>query len=374
MDGQAAIDLERPRSIPELLGESFDLFFRVPILFLALAAVVVIPWDAILLLVTDEGPLALGHAGFITNNLVTLAGFFFATPLISALHVHAVRELGGGRRPRLLPTFRQSLPALPVVVLATGVSGVAITLGFLALAIPGLLLTLIWAVVAQTAALDGGGWIDVLRSSADLTKGHRWNVFWLLAAAGVITIAPWLGLRAALGHSTTTVGSFAAGTALQVVLRSFEALVLAALYFDLKARQSIEVVEEPARTAEVEEGRSAGWYIDPSQPTRMRYWAGDGSGWSERTTKTPEATLHEWREQNWSEPAPPAMATTEHTGHFLDPDIYPDEDRPPGWYLDPDKPWRMRYWRTGARQGWSKETTKTPEKAQSEWTDLRWRR
>lgn len=72
--------------------------------------------------------------------------------------------------------------------------------------------------------------------------------------------------------------------------------------------------------------------------------------------------------------AGPAMTSSEHTGHSLDPDVYNDEGRPPGWYVDPDKPWRMRYWRTGEHEGWSKETTKTPEKAQSEWRDLRWRR
>ena len=106
----------------------------------------------------------------------------------------------------------------------------------------------------------------------------------------------------------------------------------------------------------------------------MRYWAADGTGWAERTAKTPKPMLREWQELRRTEPTPPAMATDEHTGHSLDPDVYTDEGRPPGWYVDPDRPWRMRYWRTGEHQGWSKETRKTPEKAQSEWRDLRWRR
>jgi hypothetical protein len=334
VDGQAAIDLERPRSIPELIGTSFSLYFRVPFLFLALAAVVVIPWEFGLLLITGDGPLALGGAGFITSNLVTLSGYFLAIPLISAFHVQAVREVGDGGRPRLIPTSRRSLPALPVVALATGISGAAITVGYLALAVPGLLLTVRWPVVAQTAALDGGGWTDALRRSADLTKGHRWHVLWLLLVAGLITLVPWLGLRAALGHTTTTVGSFAAGTALQIVTRSFEALVSALLYFDLKARL----------------------------------------GGSMRTAGMPKPLLREWQELRRTDPAPPAMATDEHTGHSLDPEVYTDEGRPPGWYVDPDRPWLMRYWRTGEHQGWSKETTKTPEKAQGEWRDLRWRR
>jgi hypothetical protein len=373
VDGQAAIDLERPRSIPELIGASFSLYLRVPVLFLVLAAVVVVPWDFAVLLITGHGPLSLGGAGFITSKLVTLAGYFLAIPLISAFHVHAVREVGDGGRPRLIPTFRRSLPALPVVVLATGISGAAITIGYFALAVPGILLTVRWPVVAQTAALDGGGWTDALRRSADLTSDHRWHVLWLLLVAGLITLVPWLGVRAALGHTTTTVGSFAAGTALEIVVRSFEALVSALLYFDLKARLSVEGVE-PLAADRVDDVGSAGWYIDPSRPTGMRYWAADNTGWSKRTTGTPKPLLREWQELRQTEPAPPAMAADEHTGHSLDPDVYTDERRPPGWYVDPDAPWLMRFWRTGEHQGWSKETTKTPEKAQGEWRDLRWRR
>jgi hypothetical protein len=115
VDGQAAIDLERPRSIPELIGASCGLYLRVPVLFLVLAAVVVVPYEFAVLLITGDGPLALGHDGFFTSQLVMLADTFLATPLISALHVHAVREVGDGGRPRLFPTFRRSLSTLPVV-------------------------------------------------------------------------------------------------------------------------------------------------------------------------------------------------------------------------------------------------------------------
>ena len=199
MDGQPAIELERPRSISELIGASFDLYFRVPILFLVLAAVVVVPWEFLVLLVTGEGPLALGHTGFITSNLVTLADYFLVTPLVSAFHVHAVREVGEGGRPRLIQTFRRSLPALPVVVLATGASGIATTLGFFALAVPGFLADGQMGGRRPDGALDGGGWIDALRSSADLTAGDRWHVFWVILVTGAITFAPWLLLRGPLG-------------------------------------------------------------------------------------------------------------------------------------------------------------------------------
>jgi Protein of unknown function (DUF2510) len=383
VDGQAAIEIERPRSIWELIRASIDLFFRVPVLFLVLAAVVMVPYEAIVLLVTGAGPLALGHTGFITSQLVSLANNFLATPLISAFHVHAVRQVGDGERPRLIPTFRQSFSTLAVVVLATGISWAGSTIGFLALAVPGFLLLTRWAVVAQAAALEGGGWTDALRRSADLTDGRRWHAFGLLLSVGVIALVPSLALSAAFGHKSTTVASFAAGTGLEIVVRSFGALATALLYFDLKARFRARAADPadtgpagtPSARADHADGDlAAGWYVDPSQPTRMRYWTADGEqSWSEHTAKTPKPLLREWEERRQAGLEAITMATDEHAGHSLDPGVYSDEGRPPGWYVDPDRPWRMRYWRTGD-QGWSKETTKTPEKAQAEWRDLRWRR
>jgi hypothetical protein len=367
VEGQAAIEIERPRSVWQLIGATVDLFFRVPFLFLALAAIVVVPYELVMLLLTETGPFARGHTSIIVNQLGLLADYFLVIPLISALHVHAVREVGEGGRPRFVPTFRQSLPGLVTVGFATGISWVATTLGFLALVVPGILLLARWAVVAQTAALDGGRWIDPLRRSADLTERHRWHAFWLIVVAGIIAAVPSFALGLAFGHKTTTIASFAAGTAIEVVTRSFEALAAALLYFDLKSRQEIEAAtpDDPKVPPTTVEGRAAGWYIDPSWPERMRYWAADGKGeWSKHTAKTPKAMLREWEEQD----------TDSHTGHSVDPGAYTDEDRPAGWYVDPDKPWRMRYWRKGEHEGWSKETTKTPPRVLENWRDLRWKR
>jgi hypothetical protein len=218
--------------------------------------------------------------------------------------------------------------------------------------------------------LDGGRWRDPLRRSADLTEEHRWHAFWLVVVAAIIAAVPSFGLGLAFGHGTTTVASFAAGTAIEIVVRSFEALAAALLYFDLKARRSIEAAtpRDPETPPATVEGRAAGWYIDPSWPERMRYWAADGNGeWSKHTAKTPKAMLREWQERENS-------GTEEHTGHSLDPGAYTDEERPAGWYVDPDKPWCMRYWRKGEHEGWSKETSKTPPRVQENWRDLRWKR
>ena len=318
MESGSINDFQRPRSVWELIGDTIALYRRFPVLFLILAAVVVVPYEVIVLVITGKGPLEFGQLGFLPRQLLVAIDSFLVTPLVSALHVHAVREVGDGGKPRLGHTFRRSLPTLPVVAIAAGVSSIAITLGDLALVVPGLILWAMWAVVAQTAALEPGSWIAALRRSAALTRGYRWHALGLLFAAALISAVPFLPLWFAFRHTGTGGASFIAGTALQVLLRSFDALVTALLYFDLKARPrggevgsglpewdpDIPVSEAPAGTGDpltpdgyTDADRPRGWYIDPENPGRMRYWAADNAKpvWSRRTAKTPKQTLAEWQ-------------------------------------------------------------------------------
>jgi hypothetical protein len=174
MDGQAKLELDRPRSIPEQLVAALALYRRVPVLFLVLAAIIVVPYELIVLAITHKGPFAQGQLGFINSELLFGIDSVLISPLVSALHAHAVREVADGGRPRLLPTVRRSLPTLFTVAIAAGVSSVAITLGAFVV-VPGLILWAMWAVAAQTAALEGGSWIDALRRSQSLTRDHRWH-------------------------------------------------------------------------------------------------------------------------------------------------------------------------------------------------------
>jgi hypothetical protein len=317
MAAQSDLKLDRSRSIGEMIVDSLALYQRFPVLFLVLAAVAAVPYELIVLAITGAGPFAQGHNGFVTSQLITVADSFLVTPLISALHVRAVRDIGDGSRPRLIPTFRASLRNLPVVIVAAGISSVAILIGSLALFVPGALLRAWWAAVAQPAALDGGDWKAPLRRSSDLTEDYRWHSFGLVFIAGLIAFVPSFGLGLIFGHTDTTAASFLAGTALQIVLRSFEALVIALLYFDLKARPrgrayrpeapewdpNVPVSEAPAGVGDPlapdgysDADRPRGWYIDPENPGRMRYWAaGNQPIWSQRTAKTPKQTFEEWQ-------------------------------------------------------------------------------
>jgi hypothetical protein len=99
-----------------------------------------------------------------------------------------------------------------------------------------------------------------------------------------------------------------------IPISSFIALAVGLLYYDLLARRAAEPFQVAARgTSEPESApgdpltplaytdasRPPGWYIDPENPGRMRYWL---DGWSTRTARTPYRTLNEWEKLSRSQP------------------------------------------------------------------------
>lgn len=80
MDGQAINEIERPRSAWRLIGATLVLYRRFPWLFLILAAVVVVPYDAILLVGRPGGPLH-GPVRGIVELVLFAADFFLVLPL-----------------------------------------------------------------------------------------------------------------------------------------------------------------------------------------------------------------------------------------------------------------------------------------------------
>lgn len=302
--------MSAPRSARQLVRAALGLYREYPLLFLVLAAGVIVPYEAIVLAATGSGPFAHGSLGFGTSSLLTLIELALVGPLVSALHVHAVSEALEGRDPRLASVARRGLQVLPVVAAAEIIAWLGILLGFLALVVPGIILSLRWYVVAQVAAIEHEGWLLALRRSRQLTASHYRHLIVFAIYVTLITSVPTLLVGFAFGHETTTVPSFLVGVALHVVTWSLSALAAALMYFDLRAR-----------------------------------WASAGPA-----------------------PAVPAGGDSQRVGQSWDLRRYSDQDRPKGWYVDPGSPDRMRYWKTGDSPGWE-GTTGTPKKVRREWEE-----
>lgn len=305
-----------PRSAHRLIAGAFGLYRRYPLLFLVLAAGVIVPYEVIVLVVTGEGPFAQSSLGIGTNLLLTLIEWVLIGPLVSALHVHAVAEVREGREPRLAPVARQGLRVLPVVAAASIISGLGIGLGFVALIVPGVILTLRWYVVAQAAAIEHEGWLPALRRSHQLTAGRYGHIFVFSIYVELIVGVPTLLVGLGFGHDSTTAASFLVALVLQVLTRSFGALAAAVLYYDLRFRREralagglggnpalpedgpsgVDHSPDPRKYSD--QDRPKGWYVDPSAPERMRYWgAGDPPGWG-GATRTPRKMRRVWQAQD----------------------------------------------------------------------------
>jgi hypothetical protein len=230
------IDLDQPRSVGEILAGTVRLYRRYPLLFAILALAVMAPYKLAVLGLTGYGPLGQSHLNVGVYWLLSLLDASLITPLISALHIHAVVAIGEGERPRLRVVWLRGLKVLPVVAAADIMTSAGIFLGFIALVIPGVLLALRWAVVSQAAALEDEGWLDAVRSSARVTAGHYWHVAGLLLLIAMVTGTVYFGARAIPLGSTSGLGSVVVGIAVYTVTASFSALTLALLYFDLRRR------------------------------------------------------------------------------------------------------------------------------------------
>jgi hypothetical protein len=213
-----------------------QLYRRYPLLFLVLALGVVGPYELIVLAVTGRSPFSL-RDNVSTTLILSLINFVVVGPLVSALYVGAVQKIGRGEAPHLGQVAVRGVTVLPTVAAAQIIATLGIAAGLLAFIVPGVYLLIRWAVVAQVAAIDNDNWISALKRSGELTAGNYLHVLGLIFVAAVIAaVVANLGLAAA--GSRVTAGAIALGIAVETIARSFVALTLSVLFFDLLARQA----------------------------------------------------------------------------------------------------------------------------------------
>ena len=231
-----------PQSAWRLIVEAFGLYRRYPLLFLVLAAGVIVPYELLLLAASGEGPFD-EPANATIASILTLGDWVLVTPLVSALHVHAVADARTGKIPELGSVTWRGLRALPVVAAASVMSGLGIVVGFALLIVPGIYLTLRWLIVAQAAAVEREkGWLGALRRSHELVSDHYGHVIVFALVVGFISTVPLYLLG--LVFDDTTVVSFLVAVVVQVLCISFAALTTALLYFDLRTRKELALAAD----------------------------------------------------------------------------------------------------------------------------------
>jgi hypothetical protein len=240
--GEGHLPLE-PLRPPELartiVAKTFALYRRYPLLFLVLALGVIVPYDLLVLIATGSGPLAktkqLGLGDLIGSDVLEV---FLVSPLISALHIHAVAEVRAGRTPRLRSIVARGVLVLPTAAATAIMTTLGIAIGFVLLIIPGILLTFRWYVAVQAAAIERKGWLPAMRRSRQLTVGIYGHLFAFALLVWLISEVPLNIVRGTVTGHDTVAAAFIGGVFLHAFSLAFAALATALLYFDLASRYS----------------------------------------------------------------------------------------------------------------------------------------
>jgi hypothetical protein len=168
---------------------------------------------------------------FPLTTVVSIVGHALYTGVV----VRLTREARGGRRDAGVGDLFSA--AMPFIVPLIGFGilyGIGVTLGFLLLFVPGLILLTIWSVGAPAIVIEGVGSIDAFKRSQHLVSGNGWQVFGALLVAVLISIAIGAAFAAVAnpignGGVSTWIASVISGTITAPIL----ALTVSILYFDL---------------------------------------------------------------------------------------------------------------------------------------------
>jgi len=196
----------------------------------------------------------LEHKGGVFLSLLANLVVFVATFIFTGMVVEMVAAVQEGRtNPRAAELIRSVMPVLAPLIGVSIVAGIGITVGFLLIIIPGLILLTIWAVFVPVLVLENPGGLKSLSRSRDLVRGHGWQVF------GVIVIVDFvLALVVGIIVGAIAVASLGAGIVVGVVVHVLiapvGALAAAVMYFELKRIGGPRVASEPLEPIDVPPG------------------------------------------------------------------------------------------------------------------------
>jgi hypothetical protein len=259
------LDLTRPRELGELVEDSWRLFTGHIGLFAAIALLIVVPAD---LLVLGVGAGELWKAYEPDPNVGPVAlrtglRLLVVQPLVTAACIAAVMALARGERPSARWSAARGFERWGAVLGAVLLAGLATLAGLVAFVIPGIWLAVVLYFASQAVVAEGHSPMDALVRSRELVRGQWWRVFGIGIVFSVM-----IGVLAGIVSVGSTAAADATGRELFVLLGTMLADVVAVgftavagtlVFFDLRVRQ--EGVPPPPRWA------PAGWEApSPSPP------------------------------------------------------------------------------------------------------------
>jgi Uncharacterised protein family (UPF0259) len=208
-------------------------------------AVIVIGLAAVINgLFATTGSLALVAVGVLIS---IVAGVLYAGYVVKL-----VQDVRDGRRDFSVgELFSAAAPYIGTLFLNGLLAGIAITIGFVLIIVPGLILITIWSVIAPSIVVEDRGVVEAFGRSRELVRGNGWNVFGAIVLAFLIVIAVSI-VAGLIGSALGDAGRVILQTIANVLTAPIAALVASILFFDLGGGVDAPTspTEPPAATAE----------------------------------------------------------------------------------------------------------------------------
>jgi hypothetical protein len=238
----------------EIFGVSFKVLSRNAAAFGVLALTFSLPWEVYWDYATyfaDFDPVDVNPLAKAAESIAVMVRQSALTGLAAGAIAYGTFQDLNGQPAGFVVCIRRGLALVAPVIAVVLLSSVLTFVGYMAIAIPGLIIyTTLWLVVPVTV-VERPGIMYNLRRSSMLTKGYRWQIFGMiliLAAADVGTL--WL-IETLTAPSEATIGSllpyFFISLGATAAITAFEAVVTTVTYYKLRVAKEGTVIAEIAK-------------------------------------------------------------------------------------------------------------------------------
>jgi hypothetical protein len=171
-----------------------------------------------------------------TLALVLVMLFWALSILYQGMVVELVQDVQDGRRDHSVGQLLRSVePVFWPLIAVSILFGIGVAVGFILLIIPGLILIVIWSVVAPVTVLERPGVFAAFRRSREIVRGNGWNVFGVIVIVFVIVFL--ISIAAGLAASGLgSVGHALVQWAVNSAIAPITALSASVLYFALRGK------------------------------------------------------------------------------------------------------------------------------------------
>jgi hypothetical protein len=178
--------------------------------------------------------------GGVVLGLLAAALRLAGQALYTGFVVELVRDVRDGKRDQTVgDLFEAAMPFILPLIGFGILFGIAVTIGFIFLVVPGLILITFWSVGAPAIVVEQIGPIDAFGRSWSLVRGRAWPVFGALVTILLIVFVIWLVLAAIAnpignGEASTWIASIISTT----ITAPIFAIAVTVIYFELAGTEA----------------------------------------------------------------------------------------------------------------------------------------